>query len=63
MSGFFGANSGCGSGCNDNNCIWIILLLLCCGGCGGGVNICEILPLLLILSLCGEGFGGGCGCK
>ena len=31
----FGGN---GCGCGDNNCIWIILLLLCCGGCGN--NFC-----------------------
>ena len=30
--------SGCGGcgGCGNNSCIWIILLLCCCGGWGNG---------------------------
>ena len=44
----FGFNSGCG---NDNSCIWIILLLFCCGGCGNN-NGCG----------CGGCGGNDCGC-
>ena len=44
----------CGCGFGDNNCLWIILLLLC--NCGGGINgcidICSLIFLLLILSMC-----------
>ena len=29
--GFFGGGDGCG----NNSCLWIILLLFCCGGWGG----------------------------
>ena len=55
----------CGCGFGGNNCLWIILLLCCCGGCGngfGGNDNC--LWIILILCCCG-GFGGGyndCGC-
>ncbi len=54
----------------DNNYIWLIILLCCCGNTG---CLCDILPLLLILECCGGcdndrrcGGGnkfGGCGCK
>ena len=27
---------GCGCGFGNNSCLWIILLLICCGGCGNG---------------------------
>ncbi len=51
---------GMSGGCD---CLWIILLLLCCGGngfksCGSG---CNIIPILVALSCCGCGYG--CGCK
>ena len=73
------ANScGCGgngNGCGLNNsCLWIILLLCCCGGwggngCGGCGNGCgndSCLWIILLLCCCGgwgnNGFGcGGCG--
>ncbi|MBQ7652820.1 MAG: hypothetical protein IJS93_00400 [Clostridia bacterium] len=52
----------------DNNNLWLIVLLCCCGSnC-----LCDILPLLLILECCGSCGGnnmgcgqkfGGCGCK
>ena len=29
-----GLNSG--NGCGNDSCLWIILLLFCCGGCGNG---------------------------
>ena len=60
-----------------NNCIWIILLLLCCGGngncfnddCGCGNNGCgcgmdnSCIWIILLLLCCGGNFGGnGCGC-
>ena len=38
---------GCGNGCGNDSCLWIILLLCCCGGWGN--NGCG----------CG---GNGCGC-
>ena len=52
-----------GNGCGNNSCIWIILLLLCCGGCGEGKgffgggddNCCWWIILLL---LCCGGCGG-----
>lgn len=28
--------NNCGCGSNNNSCLWIILLLFCCGGCGNG---------------------------
>ena len=64
-------NNGCG--CGNNSCLWIILLLLCCGngtssfggdGCG-----CEsLIWILLLLCFCGNNSNGcglnsiGCGC-
>ena len=45
-----------------NDCLWLLLLLFCCGGnkCGG-CNIESILWIYLILCCCGNGCG--CGCK
>ena len=49
------------------DCLWIILLLMCCGGlgnscgnsgCGGGCN-CNIIPVLVALS-CGGGCNNSC---
>lgn len=68
------AATHCGSGCEGgffggNNCIWLIIILFCCGngcgsdGCGSNGGCCDIiLPLLLISCFCGggNGFGGGC---
>ena len=31
-----GRGGECGCGFSNNNCLWIILLLFCCGGCGNG---------------------------
>ena len=47
----------------SNDCLWLLLLLFCCGGnkCGG-CNIDSILWIYLILCCCG-GSGCGCGCK
>ena len=44
--------------CN-NDCLWLLLLLFCCGGCGGkcGCNIDTVILLYLLLCC------GGCGCK
>ena len=44
--------------CN-NDCLWLLLLLFCCGGCGNkcGVSI-ETIILLYVLTCC-----CGCGCK
>ena len=42
MSDLSATNCGCGcernerSGFGNNSCLWIILLLFCCGGCGNG---------------------------
>ena len=52
MSDLSATNCGCGcessSGFGGNSCLWIILLLCCCGGCGGNGR---------------SGFGGGgCDC-
>ena len=40
--------TGCGNGCGNDSCLWIILLLCCCGGwgnngfgCGGCGNGCN----------------------
>lgn len=62
---FNGFNGGCNGGhkdcgCGDNNnCIWIILLLLL-GNCGCGINGCvdisTLIFLLLILSCCDNGY-------
>ena len=56
---FNGIGGGCGNtrdgGCGDNNCMWILLLLLLgnCGcGIGGSVDICTLIFLLLLLSCC-----------
>ncbi|WP_461812101.1 chorion class high-cysteine HCB protein 13 [Faecalimonas sp.] len=70
--------TNCGCGCNDgrecglnNSCLWIILLLFCCGGNNGynGMNTCGndccLLILLLLFCCGGNGIGntnGGCGC-
>lgn len=34
MSFFSNGSGSCGDGCGfgDNNCLWILLLLFCCGG-------------------------------
>lgn len=78
MSDLSATNCGCGcernerSGFGNNSCLWIILLLFCCGGCGnswGGNNGCgdNCIWIILLLCCCG-GFGGcgnnhGCGCN
>ena len=59
----------CGCGCGMSSCVWIILLLCCCGGwgrngdgCGCGNDSC--LWIILLLCCCGgfgNGFGNGCG--
>ncbi len=41
MNGLFG-NFG------NNDCLWLLLLMSCCGGC----NICDILPIILIMNCC-----------
>ena len=46
------------------DCLWIILLLMCCGGLGNscgnsGGCICTIIPVLVALSCCG-GCGNSC---
>lgn len=62
--------TNCGCGCENNgmsSCLWLIILLSCCGGCGngfgngfGGNDSC--LWIILLLCCCG-GFGNnGCGC-
>ena len=75
MSELSATNCGCGCESNfgGNSCIWIILLLLCCGGCGNGWsngNGCGndsclwIILLLIFCGGCGNGFGNnGCGCS
>jgi hypothetical protein len=63
-----GRNGLFGGGCNS--CIWILLILICCGGngfgCGGDDNCSCIIWILLILCCCGgnnnNGNGCGCGC-
>ena len=72
MSDLSATNCGCGcdSGVStlggNNSCLWIILLLICCGGlgrngdgcgCGCGDNSCIWIILLL---LCCGGCGDGC---
>lgn len=65
--------NNCSSGCNNCSCIWIILLLICCGGCGNGAggfgmndscgcnSGCDcLLPLLIVWLCCGN---CGCGCN
>lgn len=47
-------NSGC-------NCLWLLILLMCCGGCNSGCNAgtsnsgcgCNIIPILVALCCCG----------
>ena len=70
MSDLTATNCGGGCGCStnerptglgNNSCIWIILLLLCCGGCGGssrGGFGCgdDCLWIIILLFFC-----GGCG--
>jgi len=81
MSELSATNCGCGchnersGGCGlgNNSCIWIILLLLCCGGNGfggrGGCGDDSCLWIIILLFCCG-GFGSnrggndcGCGCN
>ncbi|MCI8783959.1 MAG: chorion class high-cysteine HCB protein 13 [Dorea sp.] len=61
-----GRGGECGCGFSNNNCLWIILLLFCCGGCGngfgggcGGNDSC--LWIILLLFCCGGCGNGGCG--
>ena len=68
MSDLSATNCGCGcernerSGFGNNSCLWIILLLFCCGGCGNGFsgnnNGCgaSCIWIILLLFCCG-GFG------
>jgi hypothetical protein len=72
------AATNCGCGCEGNNgisCIWLILLLALCGGngtalsnnggCGlSGDNCCLIILLLLFCGGCGSSLlsGNGNGC-
>lgn len=64
----FNGFGGCGNmpkdcGCGDNNCMWIILLLLLCNcGCefNGCIDICSLIFLLLLLSACDN---NNCCCK
>lgn len=64
FNGFGGGHCGNHNdcGCDNNNCMWIFLLLLL-GNCGCGINGCvdisSLIFLLLILSMCDN----GCGCK
>ena len=51
------STANCGCGCENggisngnNSCLWIILLLICCGGCGNGLGL-------------NNGCGNGCGCN
>lgn len=61
--GGFGRHGDKGCGCDDDNGIWGILLiiwLLSCCGCNIDFDICEILPLIILLALlsscfCGDG--------
>ena len=54
----------CGFG-GGNDCLWIILLMLCCGGCKSscGCGGCNLIPILVALSCCGCGGCNDCGCK
>lgn len=82
MSDLSATNCGCGCepagrcggecGFGGNNCLWIIILLFCCGGNGGGCGNGggfggdSCIWIILLLCCCG-GFGGssndcGCGC-
>ena len=84
MSDLTATNCGCNNRCGCNtglfggSCIWIILLLFCCGGNGNGLfggcgndcdngcgnnNCCEwIIWILLISCFCGNN-NNGCGCN
>ena len=69
---------GCGNDGGNNNCLFLILILLFCGGCGngcgnngffGGNDCCSsIIWLFILFSCCGCGNGnffggnGGNGC-
>ena len=72
-----GCDNNCGGNWANNSCLWIILLLICCGGCGnnrigdgcgcGGDSCLWIILLLIFCGGCGNnGFGCsngfGCGC-
>ena len=68
MSDLSATNCGCGCergdrGRNSFSCIWIILILFCCGngsfgGWGRDGGGCECIWILLILFFCcGDGFG------
>ena len=65
MSDLAATNCGGGCGCGDDNggnCIWLILILLCCcgNGIGRGGNGCgDWIWIILLLSCCGN--NGGCG--
>ena len=52
MSDLAATNCGGGCGCEggNNNCLWLILILLFCGGCGSNFNSGNDC-----------GCGGGCG--
>lgn len=72
MSDLTATNCGCNNGgCDNNSCLWIILLLIFCGGCGNGMgrrgdncgcdNSCIWIILLLIFcGGCGNGLFGRC---
>ncbi|MDD6102726.1 MAG: chorion class high-cysteine HCB protein 13 [Clostridiales bacterium] len=65
LSGCQNGRNGFLGGCGNNSCIWILLILLCCGGNGFGCgdDCCSIIWILLILCFCGNGCGNqGCGC-
>ncbi|MFQ6772914.1 MAG: chorion class high-cysteine HCB protein 13 [Clostridia bacterium] len=65
MFGFGGNNCGNMGGCNTgcgNNCCWIILLLLLLCNCGCGSDPCFIIVILLILCNCGKTGDNNCGC-
>lgn len=66
--------TNCGCGCENgvgfsgmNSCLWIILLLCCCGGFGSGreggfgCGNDSCLWIILLLCCCG-GCGNGFGC-
>ena len=54
----------CGFG-GGNDCLWIILLMLCGGGCkaSGAGGASNITPILVAPSCCGCGGCNDCGCK
>lgn len=73
MSDLSATNCGCDcqreSSCGNNSCIWIILLLLCCGGnsfgrsgcgCDGDNSCLWIILLLICCGGCGNSLGFGC---